>query len=87
MKGISMGAPNSPSGTRKGVERRRRIVAFVASYHEANRRPPSIREIGQEIGVPNPGLVSYHLDRLEADGILSRSYNSARSVMLTQDPA
>ena len=77
-------ARNYPSWTRKGTERRRRIVvAFVASYHEANRRPPSIREIGTGIGVPSPGLVSYYLDRLEADGILSRSCNTARSVMLT----
>ena len=77
-------ARNYPSWTRKGTERRRRIVvAFVASYHEANRRPPTIREIGKGIGVPSPGLVSYYLDRLEADGILSRSCNTARSVMLT----
>ena len=80
-------ARNYPSWTRKGTERRRRIVAFVVSYHEQHRRPPSIREIGKEIGVPSPGLVSYYLDRLEADGILSRSYNTARSVMLTQAPA
>ena len=88
MEGTGMGAArNYPSWTRKGTERRRRIVAFVECYHVANRRPPSIREIGKGIGVPSPGLVSYYLDRLEADGILSRSYNTARSVMLTQVPA
>ena len=80
-------ARNYPSLTRTGAERRQRIIAFVASCHEANRRPPSIREIGKEIGVLSPGLVSYYLDRLEADGILSRSCNTARSVMLTRDPA
>ena len=45
--GIGMGAArNYPSWTRKGTERRQRIIAFVASYHEQHRRPPSIREIG-----------------------------------------
>lgn len=83
-----MGAAlNHPSDYRKGAVRRQRIVAFVASFHEANRRPPSIREIGKEIGVASTGLVSFHLARLEADGVISRSCNTARSVMLTRDPA
>jgi len=87
MEGTGMrAARNHPSGTRKGTERRQRILAFVASYHEQHRRPPSIREIGKEIGVPSTGLVSFHLARLEADGVISRSYNSARSVLLTQAP-
>ena len=86
-EGMGMGAArNHPSGTRKGTERRQRIIAFVVAYHEQHRRPPSIREIGKEIGVPSTGLVSFHLARLEADGVISRSYNSARSVLLTQAP-
>ena len=87
MKGMGRSAAKYPSETRKGAERCKRIVAFMASCYEANRRPPSIREIGKEIGVPSPGLVSYYLNRLKADGILSRSYNTARSVMLVQAPA
>ena len=72
------------SGTLLGTERRKRIVAFVACYYEANRRPPTIKEIGKDIGVTSTSLVSYYLDRLETDGIISRTHNSARSVMLTQ---
>ena len=82
-EGMGMGATRNYRSS-KGPERRRMIVAFVASYHEANRRPPSIREIGKEIGVPSTGLISYYLNRLEVDGILRRSYNTARSVMIAE---
>lgn len=69
-----------------GIERRKQIVAFLASYHEANHRPPTVMEIVKGIGVTSTGHVSYHLDRLEADGVISRSSFTARGVMLTQSP-
>ncbi len=75
-----------PAGTLLGTERRKRIVAFVASYHATNRRPPTLKEIGTDIGVTSTSLVSFYLSRLESDGIISRSFNSSRSVMLTQSP-
>ena len=87
-EGLGMDAARkSPAGTRKGLARRQRIVAFVVAYHQQHQRPPSVREIGREIGVPSTGLVSFHLARLEADGVISRRTHTARNIMLARVPA
>ncbi|RSO42015.1 hypothetical protein DMH15_12380 [Streptomyces sp. WAC 06725] len=44
------------------------ISEWIAEYGEA----PSIREIGQQVGLSSSSSVAYHLARLEAAGAIKR---------------
>lgn len=44
--------------------------------------PPSVREIGQEVGLASPSTVKHHLDALERRGLLQRTPGSPRALDL-----
>jgi SOS-response transcriptional repressor LexA len=57
------------------------ILAFIAGYISERGYPPSMREIGRELG-RSPQSIMVHLDRLEADGLLTREPGIPRSLRL-----
>ena len=64
------------------------IVDFVEQFTQENGYAPSIREIGAAVGLSSTASVSYHLQKLQAEGLL-RSANgkgSKRSVVTSQRP-
>lgn len=64
------------------------IVDFVEQFTQENGYAPSIREIGAAVGLSSTASVSYHLQKLQAEGLL-RSANgkgSKRSVVSFQRP-
>ena len=64
------------------------IVDFVEQFTQENGYAPSIREIGAAVGLSSTASVSYHLQKLQAEGLL-RSANgkgSKRSVVSSQRP-
>lgn len=65
----------------RGVtNRQKQVLQVVYDYTKANGYPPSIREIGEEIGANSLG----HLDALERKGLMVRDACTARSIRLTQ---
>jgi repressor LexA len=46
-------------------DRQRRIMAFIREYLEAHNYPPTIREIGQAVGISSTSVVKYNLERLQ----------------------
>ena len=64
------------------------IVDFVEQFIQENGYAPSVREIGAAVGLSSTASVSYHLQKLQAEGLL-RSPNgkgSKRSVVTAQRP-
>jgi len=61
-------------------ERHRRIMIFLEKFQKANGYSPSIREIGQSIGVNSTSLVDYYLKQLEEEGLIERNQNISRSI-------
>ena len=49
-------------------ERQQEILEFVNQHVDANGYPPTVREIGQAVGLTSPSTVHAHLARLEAAG-------------------
>jgi repressor LexA len=49
-------------------------------------QPPTVREIGKEIGVQSSCTVQRHLDALERKGFISRNRYKYRSIELTDSP-
>ena len=62
------------------------IVDFVEQFVQENGYAPSIREIGAAVGLSSTASVSYHLQKLQAEGLLrgSGGKGSKRAVVSTQ---
>lgn len=66
----------------QGVQRRADIMEFVEGYIEANGYSPTLREIGEGVGISSPNSVRNHLHRLQDDGKIDITPNVARSIVL-----
>ena len=63
------------------------ILEFVNQFVQENGYAPSIREIGQAVGLSSTASVSYHLQQLQAKGLLmSPGKGRKRSVVTAQRP-
>jgi len=49
-------------------ERSKQVLEYVRSCDHS----PSVREIGQALGIPSPSTVQYHLNLLQAAGAITR---------------
>ncbi len=63
------------------------ILEFIAQFIAARSFPPSIREIGEGVGLSSPSSISYQLDQLELAGYLRRHPNQNRAIELLGDAA
>jgi repressor LexA len=60
--------------------RQRRILEFIRDWVEKYGYPPSVREIGEAVGLVSPSSVAYQLKALESKGYLRRDPNRPRAV-------
>lgn len=59
------------------------IYDFIRSSLEANGYPPSVREIGEAVGLRSPSTVHFHLKNLEEAGYIEKSAGKGRTLTLT----
>src|SRR5262249_49852097 len=62
------------------TQRQRLILGFIRNAVERNGSPPSVREIGEAVGLVSPSSVAYQLKELERKGYLRRDPNRPRAV-------
>jgi repressor LexA len=62
------------------TQRQRKILEFIRGAVERNGYPPSVREIGEAVGLVSPSSVAYQLKELERKGYLRRDPNRPRAV-------
>jgi len=60
--------------------RQRRILEFIRDWVDRYGYPPSVREIGEAVGLVSPSSVAYQLKALEQKGFLRRDPNRPRAV-------
>ena len=49
--------------------KQQRIYDFIRTFTRQMGYPPTVREIGQHVGVRSPSTVKYHLDHLRQAGL------------------
>ena len=78
----STDTPESPSGGRSGTltERQRTILDVIRASVTTRGYPPSIREIGDAVGLTSTSSVAHQLRTLEKKGYLRRDPNRPRAV-------
>ncbi len=64
------------------------ILDFVNEFVQENGYAPSVREIGEAVGLRSTASVSYHLQQLQAKGLLQASGGKGRkrSIVTAQRP-
>jgi repressor LexA len=63
--------------------RQQEIWDFLVDYVDRHGYPPTVREIGQAIGLASPSTVHAHLANLERAGLLKRDPTKPRALELT----
>ena len=64
------------------TERQRQILDFLTSYLDGHGYPPTVREIGEAVGLASPSTVHAHLANLERAGLIKRDPTKPRALEL-----
>jgi repressor LexA len=62
--------------------RQQEIWTFLVEYVDLHGYPPTVREIGEEVGLASPSTVHAHLANLERAGLLKRDPTKPRALEL-----
>jgi repressor LexA len=63
--------------------RQQEIWQFLVTYVDDHGYPPTVREIGEEVGLASPSTVHAHLANLERVGLIKRDPSKPRAIELT----
>ena len=63
--------------------RQQEIWSFLVEYVDRHGYPPTVREIGEAVGLASPSTVHAHLANLERAGLLRRDPTKPRALELT----
>jgi len=66
--------------------RQREILTFIEAQMRDRGYPPSVREIGEAVGLNSPSTVHTHLNTLSRLGYLRRDPTKPRAIEVTWDP-
>src|SRR5213080_4492002 len=68
------------------TKRQREITDFIKQYAAKYGYPPTVREIGEAVGLASPSTVHAHLANLERAGLIKRDPTKPRALELRRDP-
>jgi repressor LexA len=68
------------------TDRQRAILDFIETETTERGYPPSVREIGQAVGLASPSTVHAHLATLQRRGYLHRDPTKPRAIEVRYDP-
>ncbi len=65
--------------------RQRQILEFLRTHARQHSYPPTVREIGQAVGLSSSSTVQNHLNALETKGLIRRDPTKSRTVEVVND--
>ena len=72
--------------SKKLSDRQKNILKYIEAYVDERGYPPSIREIGDRVGISSTSVVDYNLRVLERDGYIRRDREVSRGLELVGTP-
>jgi repressor LexA len=66
--------------------KRRQILEFIASQVRERGYPPTVREIGEAVGLNSSSTVHTHLQVLQREGFLHQDPTKPRAIVVTFEP-
>lgn len=73
-----------PTDSNELTRNQLRVLKYLKQQIEIENHIPTIREIGDHLGIASPNGVAGLLNRIEAKGMIRRTKNRARSIALTE---
>lgn len=70
----------------RGLETQTRILSYIRDEIEHKGYPPSVREIGQAVGLKSTATVHAHLNALETRGLIRRDATKPRALEIVDSP-
>ena len=64
-----------------------RIYGVIVQFLRENGYAPSVREIGDAVGLKSPSTVHFHLKKLEEQGLIEKGACKGRALTLSHPPA
>ena len=61
----------------------KKIYEYIARCIQQQGYPPSVREIGEAVGLKSPSTVHFHLKHLEEAGMIEKGAGKGRAITLT----
>jgi repressor LexA len=71
--------------TEQLTERQNKILDYIRFVTKVRNYPPSVREIGEAVGLSSSSTVHNHLNQLERRGLIKRDPSKSRTVQLVAD--
>ena len=68
---------------KKLTEKQQQIYDYILSFSEAYGYPPSVREIGEAVGLKSPSTVHFHMKGLRAAGLISQAEGKTRAITVS----
>jgi repressor LexA len=68
------------------TQRQRDILVFIEQQQRERGYPPSVREIGEAVGLTSPSTVHNHLNTLQRLGYLERDESKPRAIAVRYEP-
>ena len=72
---------------RRLTAQQQKVLACIAENCRRQGFPPTLREIGDQVGLPNVNAVRGHLAALEKKGFIAREADKARSIRIVHAPS
>ena len=61
------------------------IYDYILQFTQEKGYPPSVREIGEALGLKSPSTVHFHIKGLENAGVLTKTAGKTRTLTLNED--
>ena len=68
----------------KLTPKQQQIYDYILSFTSQHGYPPSVREIGEAVGLKSPSTVHFHLKHMEELGVLTKGAGKGRALTLAQ---
>ena len=65
------------------TERQQQVLEYIRQTVAERGYPPSVREIGEAVGLSSPSTVHSHLSALVTAGAIKRDPTKPRAIMMT----
>lgn len=73
--------------TKSLTSQQNRVLRFVQEYSRRQGYPPTLREIGEAVGLANVNAVRGHVAALEKKGYITKAPDKARSIQVVPQPS
>ena len=65
--------------------KQQQIYDYIIAFTDEHGYPPSVREIGEHVGLKSPSTVHFHLKGLQSAGLITQAAGKTRAISINDD--